>query len=51
MFRSIAVMVIVIVVAASNTEVGLAAGVLYAIAYTLELALSLTTYFSSEPAR
>jgi hypothetical protein len=51
MFRSIAVMVIVIVVAASNTEVGLAAGVLYAVAYTLELALSLTTYFSSEPAR
>ena len=51
MFRSIAVMVIVIVVAASNVEVGLAAGVMYAIAYTLELALSLTTYFSSEPAR
>ncbi|HET6642658.1 MAG TPA: hypothetical protein VFG93_05240 [Gaiellaceae bacterium] len=51
MFRSVAVMVIVIVVAASNAEVGVAAGVLYAIAYTLELALSLTTYFSSEPAR
>jgi hypothetical protein len=51
MFRSVAVMVIVIVVAASNVEVGVAAGVLYAIAYTLELALSLTTYFSSEPAR
>ena len=50
MFRSVAVMVIVIVVAASNVEVGVAAGVLYAIAYTLELALSLTTYFSSEPA-
>jgi hypothetical protein len=51
MFRSVAVMVIVIVVAASNVEVGVAAGVLYAVAYTLELALSLTTYFSSEPAR
>jgi hypothetical protein len=51
MFRSVAVMVIVIVVAASNVDVGVAAGVLYAIAYTLELALSLTTYFSSEPAR
>jgi hypothetical protein len=51
MFRSVAVMVIVIVVAASNVEVGLAAGVLYAVAYTLELALTLTTYFSSEPAR
>jgi hypothetical protein len=28
-----------------------AAGVLYALAYTLELTLSLTTYFSSEPVR
>jgi hypothetical protein len=44
-------MVIVIVVAASNAEVGLAAGALYALAYTLELALSLTTYFASEPVR
>jgi hypothetical protein len=51
MFRSVAVMVVVIVVAASNAELGVAAGALYAVAYTLELALSLTTYFSSEPAR
>jgi hypothetical protein len=51
MFRSVAVMVVVIVVAVSNAEVGVAAGVLYALAYTLELALSLTTYFTSEPVR
>jgi hypothetical protein len=50
MFRTVAAMVVVIVVTASNTELGLAAGVVYALAYTLELALSLTTYFSSEPA-
>jgi hypothetical protein len=51
MFRTAAVMVVVIVVTASNAELGLAAGVLYALAYTLELALSLTTYFASEPVR
>jgi hypothetical protein len=51
MFRSVAVMVVVIVVAASDAEVGVAAGGLYALAYTLELALSLTAYFASEPVR
>ena len=51
MFRTVAVMVVVIVVTASNAELGLAAGGLYALAYTLELALSLTTYFASEPVR
>jgi hypothetical protein len=51
MFRSVAVMVVVIVVAASDAELGVAAGVLYALAYTLQLALSLTTYFASEPVR
>jgi hypothetical protein len=51
MFRSVAVMVVVIVVAASNAGVGVAAGILYALAYTLELGLSLTTYFTSEPVR
>jgi hypothetical protein len=51
MFRSVAVMVIVIVVAVSNPELGVSAGVLYALAYTLQLVLSLTTYFASEPVR
>jgi hypothetical protein len=51
MFRTVAVMVVVIVVAASDAALGVAAGVVYALAYTIELALSLTTYFSSEPVR
>jgi hypothetical protein len=51
MFRSVAVMVVVLVVAASDAELGLAAGILYALAYTLELALSLSSYFASEPTR
>ena len=51
MFRSVAVMVIVIVVAAQDATLGVAAGALYALAYTLELMLSLTTYFTSESTR
>ncbi len=50
MFRPVAVMVVVIVVAASDEQVGLAAGAVYALAYTLELGLSLLTYFGT-PAR
>jgi hypothetical protein len=48
MFRPVAVMVVVIAVAASNQEVGLAAGALYALAYSLELGLSLLSYFGTE---
>jgi hypothetical protein len=51
MFRPVAVMVVVIAVAASNPEVGVAAGLLYALAYTLELGLSLLTYFGSPAQR
>jgi hypothetical protein len=47
MFRPIAVMVVAIAVAASNTSVGVAAALLYAVAYSLELALSLVAYFGS----
>lgn len=50
MFRPVAVMVVVIAVAASNAEVGVAAGMLYTVAYSLELGLSLLTYFGT-PAR
>jgi len=46
----VAVMVVVIAVAAGNPEVGVSAGLLYALAYTLELGLSLLTYFGG-PAR
>ncbi len=48
MFRTVAVMVVVIAVAASDAELGLAAGLVYALAYTLELLLSLTLYFGNE---
>jgi hypothetical protein len=50
MFRAVAVGVVVIAVAATDPEVGVAAALLYALAYTLELALSLVFYFGSEPA-
>jgi hypothetical protein len=50
-FRAIAVMVVVIAVAAADAELGLAAGLLYAFAYTLELAVSLVTYFGGAPTR
>lgn len=50
-FRAIAVMVVVIAVAAADADLGLAAGLLYALAYTLELAVSLLLYFGGSPAR
>lgn len=49
MFRAIAVGVVVIAVAASDPELAVAAALVYALAYTLELALSLLTYFGGEP--
>jgi hypothetical protein len=50
MFRAVAVGVVLIAVAATNPGVGVAAALVYALAYTLELALSLLSYFGSEPA-
>ena len=47
MFRSVAVMVVVIAVAASDVALGVAAGGVYALAYTLELGLSMLAYFGS----
>ena len=49
-FRAVAVMVVIIAVAASDARLAVAAAVVYGLAYTLELALSLATYFAS-PAR
>lgn len=46
MFRAIAVMVVVIAVAVSEPTLALGAAVLYALAYTLELGLSVVAYFS-----
>jgi hypothetical protein len=50
MFRPVAVMVVAIAVAAQDATLGVAAALVYALAYTLELAVSLLTYFGS-PAR
>jgi hypothetical protein len=49
MFRGIVVMaVLLLVVATGDTAVGVSAALLYAVAYTLELVLSVTAYFGSE---
>jgi hypothetical protein len=49
MFRAAAVMVAVVAVAVSDAGLALAAALVYALGYTLELALSLLTYFGGEP--
>jgi hypothetical protein len=49
MFRAVAVGVVVIAVAATDPAVAVSAALVYALAYTLELALSLLSYFGSEP--
>jgi hypothetical protein len=45
MFRAIAVMVILVAIAVSDARLALSAAVLYALAYTFELGLSLISYF------
>ena len=47
--RSVAVGVVLVAVAASDARLGLAAALLYVFVYTLELAVSLVTYFAQEP--
>ena len=49
MARAVAVMLVVIAVAASDAKLGLAAALVYALAYTVELAVSLGAYFTQEP--
>jgi hypothetical protein len=48
-FRALAVMVVVVAVAASDARLALAATLVYALAYTMELGVSLALYFSGEP--
>jgi hypothetical protein len=48
-FRALAVMVVVVVLAATDARLALAVILLYALAYTLELAVSLALYFSAGP--
>ena len=50
-FRGIGVMVVLLAVTVANRELGVAAVVVYALAYTLSLAISLLEYFSAEPRR
>ena len=47
MFRAIAVMVVVVAVVLSDVELGVAAALVYALAYTAELGLSLVSYFGA----
>jgi hypothetical protein len=49
MGRLLAVLVVLVAVAASNRAVGLAAILVYALAYTAELLVSLTSYYVQEP--
>jgi hypothetical protein len=47
-FRAIAIGIPLVVATVSNEEVGLAAAIVYALAYTVELAVSLLSYFGTE---
>jgi hypothetical protein len=47
-FRAVAIGVVLIAVAATDPRLGVSAALLYAFAYTLELAVSLATYFGQE---
>jgi hypothetical protein len=50
MFRAIAVMVVAFAAAASDTWLGVAAALVYALAYTAELGLSLVAYYTGPAA-
>ena len=49
MIRMLAVLVVLLVVVASDKDVGLAAALVYGLAYTAELGLSLAGYYTQEP--
>lgn len=48
-FRSLVVGVALVLIAVSDKRVALAAALIYLLAFTIELALSLLSYFSAEP--
>ena len=48
-FRAVAVMVVVFAVAVSDARLAVAAAIVYALAYTTELAVSLVSYFGGRP--
>jgi len=49
MIRMLAVLVVLLVVVGSDKDVGLAAALVYGLAYTAELGLSLAGYYTQEP--
>jgi hypothetical protein len=49
MFKALAVLVVLIAVASSKPHVALAAAIVFGLAYTVELALSLYAYFGAPP--
>lgn len=49
MIRLLVVLVVLVALAASNRGVGLAAALLYGLAYTTELVLSVLGYYGQEP--
>jgi hypothetical protein len=50
-FRGIGVMVVLLAVTVANRSVGVVAVIVYALAYSLSLAISLAEYFTGEPRR
>lgn len=48
-FKTVAVLGVLVAAAAANPHVALAAAVVYALSYTLELGLSLASYFGARP--
>jgi hypothetical protein len=51
MSRGIVIVLVALAVAVTNPDLAVAAILVYALAYTLELGISLTLYFSGEPRR
>jgi hypothetical protein len=49
LFKMLGLLVVLFAVASSSPRLALAAALVYALAYTLELGLSLVTYFGSTP--
>jgi hypothetical protein len=49
MGRVLVVLVVLVAVAASDARLGLAAALVYALAYTAELAVSVVSYYTQEP--
>ena len=48
MFRAVGLMTILIVIAVSDSDLGLPAAIVYALAFTVEFGLSLVVYFGGE---